>query len=131
MPVFQKVLLPGHRLRAPGHGPVSRLLRAARDAARAVASRGETPRDRVALRWVETFGDEITPVLDDARTRAVLNARSPTHLNAYLRYPRPGMSGWLVTEGDGGRFLGFALLNVVHREGVRAGKIVVRWTPRR
>ena len=122
VPVFEKVLRPGPRLRAPGHGPVGRLVRAARDMARAVASRGERPRARVALSRVETFGDEITPILANARTRAVLNARSPALLNAFLRYPRPGPSGWLVTEG--GRLLGLALLNVVPRAGGRGGKIV-------
>jgi hypothetical protein len=123
VPVFQKVLDPRSQLRASGHGPIGRLLRAARDTARAVAGRGERPRTSVVLRRVEAFDETILPILNDARTRAVLNARTPALLNAYLRYPRPGISGWLVI-GEDGTILGLALLNVVRREGIRAGKIV-------
>ena len=64
----------------------------------------------------------MAPILADARTRALLNDRTPASLNASLRYPRPGIPGWHVTGDDG--LLGFALLNIVEREGVRAGKIV-------
>jgi hypothetical protein len=123
VPVFQKVLDPNHQFRASGHGAVGRLLRAARDAVLVVAVRGEQPRVPVALRPVEAFDETILPILADARTRALLNARTPALLNAFLRYPRPGISGWLVT-GEDGTLLGFALLNVVHRGGVRSGKIL-------
>ena len=115
VPVFRKVLRP--RFRFPLSLPLQpgQALRAARDAARMVLDRGERPRATVALRRVEAFDAELGPILDDARSRAILNPHPPALLNAVLRYPRPGLSGWHVLAG--GTLIGYALLN-------RAGKVV-------
>src|SRR5207249_1577826 len=86
-----------------GPGPAGRLLRVARDAARKAMVPGRPPRVAVALRRVPGFGPEIAPILDDARRRVVLTARSPGRLGHALRFPRPGLSGWLVeAAGTGG-----------------------------
>ncbi|WP_406698372.1 acetyltransferase [Singulisphaera sp. Ch08] len=120
--VFQKVLRIGYRWRAPGLGPGARLLRVGRDAARKVRNPGRPPQVVVELRQVREFGPEVDPILEGWRTRAILTSRSPERLNHTLRYPRPGMTGWLILEG--GQPRGFALLNIVSQGAVRAGKLV-------
>lgn len=126
VPVFQRVLRAGYRLRVPGPGPAGRLLRAARDLGRTLASRRRAvrPARAVALEAIAAFGPEIAPALDDLHARAIATSRSPARLNHALRYPRPGMSGWRIVAGDERRACGFALLNVVEQGSVRAGKIV-------
>ncbi|SIO33154.1 hypothetical protein SAMN05444166_3844 [Singulisphaera sp. GP187] len=120
--VFQRVLRVGYRWRAPGLGPGARLLRVGRDAVRKLLNPGRSPRVAVELRRVGEFGPEIDPILDDWRARVILTSRAPERLNHALRYPRPGMTGWLlVAEGE---TRGFALLNVNRQGTVRAGKLV-------
>lgn len=120
--VFQKVLRAGYRWRVPGLGPAARLLRVGKDSVRMVMHPGRTPRIAVELRRVPEFGPEVDLILDDWRGRAILTGRSPERLNHALRYPRPGMTGWLVVVG--GEIRGFALLNVVRQGAIRAGKLV-------
>jgi hypothetical protein len=52
----------------------------------------------------------------------LFTTRSPELLNHYLRFPGGSMSGWLFREG--GRPIGFGLLNVVPTHSGRLGKIV-------
>lgn len=122
VPVFRKVLRPGYRWNESGHGSAGRLLRVARDAARAGLNPGRRPRIAVELREAAEFGPEVARIVADTRARAVLTSRCPGRLNHALAYPRPGISGhWIVA---GGAVRGFALVNVVAHGPVRAGKLV-------
>jgi hypothetical protein len=126
VPVFQRVLRAGYRLRVPGPGPAGRFLRVAKDLGRTLASRRRAvrPARAVALEAAAAFGPENAPALHDLHARAIATGRSPARLNHALRYPRPGMSGWRVLAGVDRQPCGFALLNVVDQGSVRAGKIV-------
>ena len=123
VPVYRNVLNPGYRLRLPGIGPAARLARAVSDTASKLARPGQKPRRSVEIEPVESFGDEIRPILASHESRSVMTSRDPGLLNHLMRYPRGGISGWrLVCEGV---VRGFAILSVVPREGtIREGRIV-------
>jgi GNAT superfamily N-acetyltransferase len=120
VPVFHKVLRAGYRWSWSGAGAMIKLLRVAKDAARKVRNVGEPPRIPITLQRVEQFGPEVVPILDDVQSHTIMTAREPARLNHALRFPRPGMSGWLMLHG--GQLVGFALLNVA-RPG-QVGKLV-------
>jgi hypothetical protein len=122
VPVYQRVLRPGHRLRVPGQGLAGRLLRAGKDVARLIRP-SRRPRGTVELRPVAAFGDEVEPALAELAGQAVFTTRAPELLNHVLRYPRGGLSGWHVLHA--GALRGFAVLAVVPQPGgVRAGRVV-------
>jgi len=122
VPVFQNVLRPGHRLRAPGQGAGERLFRAARDMAGRLARWPQRPRVVVELRPVATFGDEVRPVLEAFERLAVFTTREPDLLNHFLRYPRGGLTGWHVVHE--GNLRGLAVLALVPQPGgVTAGRV--------
>ena len=83
------------------------------------------PQAFLVLERVLAFGPEILEVTTKAETHAILTARDPARLNAFLRFPRHDFSGWYLRD-ETGRIRGFALLNLVpHDEGrTRTGKIV-------
>jgi hypothetical protein len=122
VPIYQRVLRASYRLREPGADPLRRGLRLARDLARRAVDRPRPPAEPVELRRVEAFGPEVDAVLGACSMRVVFTRRRPDTLNHYLRYPRGGISGWLL--GRGGRVLGFALLSIVPRGEARVGKVV-------
>ncbi|MEO6810069.1 MAG: acetyltransferase [Isosphaeraceae bacterium] len=123
VPVFQKVLRPGYRLRSTGGtGPTRRVLASARDLVRMVRQRGETPARRIGLRRVETFGNEVEDVLGRVEPPLVFTDRRPSLLNAILRYPRTGLTGWLLEIE--GQVVGFALLALKSQGKARVGKVV-------
>ncbi len=116
VPVFRRVLRPGHQLRA------GRVARWARDLVRATMNRPRAPRARVELRPVGEFGPEIAPILERYKDRAVFTNRRPELLNHFLRYPRGGISGWLLARD--GQVVGFGLLGVVRGRDACLGKVV-------
>lgn len=122
VPVFQKVLRPGYRLRFGGAGPSRRVLASARDLVRMLRRPGETPAVRIGLRRVETFGSEVDDVLERVEPPLVFTDRQPSLLNALLRYPRPALAGWLLELE--GQVVGFALLALKDRGRARVGKVV-------
>lgn len=120
VPVYRAVLRPGHRLRA---GRSARALAGlARDLARGLRHRARRPEVAVEARPVAAFGPVVDLILDACPRPLVSTDRRPSRLNYHLKYPRPGINGWLLAAD--GRDLGFALLNVVPRGAVRHGKIV-------
>lgn len=122
VPVHQRVLRPSHRLRAPGQGLAGRWLRAGKDAAGRLARPARRARVSVTLRRVETFGDEVRPLLEAFGRLAVSTTRGPGLLNHLLRYPRGGLTGWHVEHA--GRLRGLAVLAIVPRAGgVREGRV--------
>jgi hypothetical protein len=121
VPVFQKVVRPTYRLRAPQEGRAQALAGWARDWVRTVRNRGRAPRARVELRAVRAFGPEVEPILDAYQAHAVFTNRRPELLNHLLRYPRGGITGWLLVRD--GAVRGFALLSMVRRGVVRIGKL--------
>jgi hypothetical protein len=76
----------------------------------------------VSLRRVERFGEEVTQLFARRDTAFNWTARSPELLNYFLAFPPGGMSGWLIEAG--GKPVGFALLSVVDRAGIRRGHIM-------
>jgi hypothetical protein len=123
VPVVQKVLNVGYRLRVPGDSAGVRVLRAAKDWGRKLARPGNAPRVGVDLRPVDAFGDEVRPAISAAEARAVVTSRDPGLLNHMLRYPRGGVTGWHVVIA--GELRGFGVLSVVPRAGsVREGRVV-------
>ncbi len=122
VPVFRRVLRPSHRWKVSGQGRRDRLLRVAKDTMALAFNRGRSPKVELKLRQVDEFGAEVAAILEDNRQRTILTARDPDRMRHMLRYPRDGMSGWLILEGE--RLLGFAILNVVRHGEIRAGKLV-------
>ena len=123
VPVCQRVLRPGHRLRVPGQGLTGRLLRAGRDVVTRLARPARRPRVEIEARPVAVFGDEIGPALAALESQALFTTRAPELLNHVLRYPRGGLTGWHLLHA--GALRGFAVLAVVPQPGgVKAGRVV-------
>jgi hypothetical protein len=122
VPVFQRALRPGYRLRSGDAGPARRVLASARDLARMVRRREQAPAREVGLRRVEAFGNEVEEVLGRVEPPLVFTDRCPSVLNAVLRYPRGGLSGWLLELED--QVVGFALLALKYQGKARIGKVV-------
>jgi hypothetical protein len=125
LPIYRRVLRPLHWLRTRGLSPAGRTLRAGRDLGRRLLRPSRRPSMAVSLERVDAFGDEIAPVVREAKAHEILTDRTPARLNHLLRYPGQAMSGWHILDAAG-RPMGFAMLNVVPQHGgrVREGKIV-------
>ena len=122
--VFERVLKPMRRIRAGGTSP-GQVARAARDVARGLIRRPQSPAVRLELERVSMFGPEVLDVVAGASRSAVVAARTPERLDYLLRYPRGAPAGYLLREPDG-RVRGLALLVALPRDGGRAveGRIV-------
>ena len=125
VPVYNRVLRVGYWLRKVGPSPLERGLRVARDLAERMTRLSGKPRVGLRLERVSNFGEEISKVIAEAETHAIITERDPARLNAFLRFPRQDFSGWQVYD-ETGQLRGFAILNLVpHDEGrTRIGKIV-------
>lgn len=124
VPVVQRVLRPGYRLIGPSHGVLGGFLRAAKDLVGIVGRPPRRSSARVVPRPVEAFGPEVERILERGAPRALWTSRGPDLLNHLLRYPRGGVTGYLLEIG--GKARGFALLSIVPRDGgaVREGRVV-------
>lgn len=124
VPVFQRVLRPIYWLRAAGHGPVGRIARTFRDGAGLIRRPGHRPSTTVELRPVESFGEEINPILSAYADQAIYTSRDAGLLNHLLRYPRGGVTGFHVMQGT--KLRGFISLSLVPLAGgkVREGRLV-------
>ncbi|MFO0910519.1 MAG: hypothetical protein U0794_19600 [Isosphaeraceae bacterium] len=71
----------------------------------------------------EAFDDQILPVLAAAARRVVFTTREPALLNHLLRFPRGGLTGWLI-RGDAGASLALVFSVVPQPGGIRLGRIV-------
>lgn len=116
VPVFRRTLRLGP---LPHSGSPGRWIK---ELVRRVLNRRHHVRRPVRLEQVQEFGGEIVPILDQYRARAVFTNRRSELLNHLLRYPRGGISGWLLFSE--GRLCGFALLSIVKQGDVRLGKLV-------
>jgi hypothetical protein len=125
VPVYVRVLRAGYWFRAGDLGPVARLVRVARDGVSRWLERPNSPTLPLVLRPATAFGPEICPIVEKAKTHAILTRRDPGRLNAMLRFPRQRMTGWHLLDGAG-RLRGLAILNVVPKDQgrTRTGKIV-------
>lgn len=123
--VYQRVLRPSHWLRHPNDGTASRLLHAARDLTRGVFQTPRPSRVRLKLHKVSKFTDEISLIVREAATHAILTDRLPARLNHLLHFPNGRISGWYLLSLSGD-LCGFALLNVLPQQGgtVHLGKII-------
>ncbi|MFO0950586.1 MAG: acetyltransferase [Isosphaeraceae bacterium] len=121
VPVYQRVLRPSHHGRAGFSA--GGLLRTARDAARLAARRPKRPGVTVEIEPATAFGDEAERVLEAYAPSAAFTTRSAGLMNHMMRYPRGGLTGWVLKGPGGAR--GFAVLSVVTGQGgVRVGKVV-------
>ncbi|MFO0892363.1 MAG: acetyltransferase [Isosphaeraceae bacterium] len=125
VPVFQRVLRPGHRLRVPGQSLWRRGSLLVRDAGHGLSLAIRPRRPGLQLRPVTQFGEEVEAIAREAEGSAILTRRTAARLNHLLRFPRQAVTGWhLVAPPD--RLVGFAVLNLVpqHDGRVRLGKVV-------
>ena len=122
VPVFQRVLRAGYRLRASTTITSRTLAAAARDAARLTFKRDDRCEIPFETRPVPAFGPEIDAVLEAAAGHAVFTDRSPDILNHLLRHPSGTLEGCLLIAA--GTVRGFALLNLFVQGRSRVGKIV-------
>lgn len=127
VPVSTRVLRPGYWLRAGGLNLPRRALGLTRDVIGGLRPLmlGRPGRPGLRMVPVDRFGDEIAPIVAAAGEHAVFTARDPARLNAFLAFPRQNMTGWHFRD-DSGALRGFALLNVIPRDGgwTRIGKVV-------
>ena len=125
VPVYTRVVRAGYWLRAGALSPWQRGLRPGPRCREPMIRPAKSPRATIAARRVSSFGPEIIPIVDSAGEHAILTTRDPGRLNAFLDFPRQAMSGWHLLD-DAGRLRGFAVLNVIPKDGgrTRTGKVV-------
>jgi hypothetical protein len=125
VPVYVRVLRAGYWIRASGSSHVTRGLRLTRDVASRWLQPPVAPRVTITLQRVANFGPEINPIVEQAKSHAILTRREPARLNAMLRFPRQAMTGWYLLDATG-RLRGLAVLNVIPKDQGRTltGKIV-------
>ncbi|MGC2540450.1 MAG: hypothetical protein WA372_04565 [Candidatus Sulfotelmatobacter sp.] len=125
VPVYVRVLRTRYWLGTGRLGLFQRAIRIAHDIVRRAILPPRAPRTTITLKQVSCFGDEISPIIDQAKAAVVLKRRDPARLNQLLRFPRQAMSGWHLLDGTG-RLRGFALLNLIPKDQGRTltGKIV-------
>jgi hypothetical protein len=123
--VYQRVVRPSYWLRLPGLGLGSRGLRLMRELIQPAWRPLRSSVQLLELRRVETFGEEIQPVVAVAQSHAIFTSRTPVRLNHILRFPLQSVSGWHLIAPPN-QLRGFAMLNVVPLHGgrVRVGKVV-------
>lgn len=110
VPVYHRVLRPSYRLREAGHGWAGRSARALRDLVGNARRPPQRPKRPVAIEPLDAFREEIAPILERYEARAIFTSRGADVLNHALRYPRGGLSGWLIRRD--GVVRGFAVLAV-------------------
>ena len=125
VPVYVRVLRAGYWMRASGSSLMSRGLRLIRDVTSRWIQSTAAPRATILLKRVAVFGPEISPIVEQAKSYAILTRRDPARLNAMLRFPRQTMTGWHLQDSTG-RLRGLAVLNVIPNDQgrTRTGKIV-------
>lgn len=111
VPVYHRVLRPSYRLREPGHGWVGRTGRALGDVAGNARRRPKRPRRAIELEQLGSFREDVAPILERYEARAIFTSRGAGVLNHALRYPRGGLSGWLIRRD--GAVRGLAVLVVI------------------
>jgi len=122
VPEYCRIIRPRYFFQSPG--PVATwkgLAKIAREYGRWLQHPRQKPGAPIELRRVESFGDEVTQIVNACQMPEVHTLRTPELLNHFLRYPRKNITGWHILQN--GRVRGFALLSVVHDENFRTGKI--------
>lgn len=122
VPVFQRVLKPGYRLRTSGSPSFRGLIAASRDTARLVLQRHQAPPQVIELGPVTSFGDEITSITSAFARHTIFTGRSSDLLNHLLRNPSRAMQGYrLFVDGE---LRGFGIVNLLMQGRSRIGRIV-------
>jgi hypothetical protein len=120
---FCRILKPLHRLRRPTDDVLWKaLLKIGRDYARQVLISPQAPKVALELKPIEMFGDEVEQISRDCGMIDVHTRRTAALLNHFLRYPRAGISGWLIMQDA--KVRGYAMLSVLYREQKWLGRIV-------
>jgi hypothetical protein len=123
--IFRKVLTPLHRLCTTHQGFFRKWAGTVKDLASVWRPRTSPVPHTVELRSAPTFTEEIDCLLRQSSMRRVTCQRDHLLLNYFLRYPRPGFSGWTIHASQ--RMIGFAVLNITPHGRIQLGKIVDCW----
>jgi hypothetical protein len=125
VPVYTRVLRASYWLRTVGLKPTRRGLRLVHAMILRWTQAPARCQATLSVKRVSSFGPEIEPIVEQAKTFAILTERSPARLNTMLRFPRQAITGWHLVDHTG-RLRGLALLNVIPRDegGTYVGKIV-------
>jgi hypothetical protein len=125
VPVYASTLRAGYWLRTTGLKPSQRYSHLARDVIQSRIQPPAKPQTMFSAQRVSSFGPEVNPIVEQAKTYAILTCRHSARLNAMLSFPRQAMTGWHLLDHTS-RLRGIALLNVIPKdEGrTRTGKIV-------
>jgi hypothetical protein len=125
VPVYTRVLRPSYWLRTAGLKPSQRCLRLARDIIHTWVQPLAAAQARFSVQRVSSFGPEVGPIVEQAKTYAILTHRDPARLNVMLRFPRQAITGWHLLDHTS-RLCGIALLNVIPKDNSQTstGKIV-------
>lgn len=92
------------------------------DMMRSIAGRlGKSSSSSLQLRPVKEFTAEVETLFHARPQNAICSSRSATLLNYLLHHPGKKFEGWML-ERDG-KNIGFALTNIIGRDGLLQGKI--------
>lgn len=123
--LFRRVFAPLDRLHRTDQSFVRKWAGTAKDILSFSRARSQPVPQRVELRPVPGFTEEIDCLLQRCPLRMVTCQRDHLLLNYLLRYPLSGFSGWTIHAAE--RTIGFALLKITPQGEARLGKIVDCW----
>ena len=122
VPTYCRVLRPLHYLRSPRQVVAWRCLaKIAREYWRWLRHPRQKPNVSIVLKQVESFGAEVTQIVDACQMPEIHTLRTPELLNHFLRYPRKNITGWHIMQEN--QIRGFTLLSLVRNGNIRTGKI--------
>lgn len=122
VPEYYRVLRPSLYLRKPeSKASWKQLAKIARGYSRWLLHPRRELTEHIELRRVDSFGDEVTQIVNACNMQEIHSLRTPELLNHFLRYPRKNITGWHLIKD--GQVRGFALLSVVQHGNVRTGRI--------
>jgi hypothetical protein len=122
VPEYCRILRPLHYLRSPRQVVAWRCLaKIAREYWRWLRHPRQKPNVSIVLQRVESFGAEVTQIVNACQMPEIHTLRTPELLNHFLRYPRKKFTGWHFLQD--GRIRGFALLSITQQGNARVGKI--------
>ena len=120
---YYRSLHPMHHLRPPLQSSILKSsAKVLRDYGRNIILHRRKPSVSLKLQQTDSFGEEVTQILNSCRMPEIHIRRTPDLLNHFLRYPRKNITGWHIIHND--VVCGFALLSIVINGNQRIGKIV-------
>lgn len=122
VPTYCRVLRPAYYLRSPRPDALWKCLaKIVRESGRWLLHPRQKPNVSIVLKQVESFGAEVTQIVDACQMPEIHTLRTPELLNHFLRYPRQNITGWHIMQEN--QIRGFTLLSLVRNGNIRTGKI--------